>query len=103
MVVKVWHRGLVHGTVPGNVSGFTESVSVHVLVVLMVDRGLSGSPFAVCIGYWRVLGENSGGVPEEQIGIIDQSLSVHGVVIHDDGTVVLKTTAESSHDEEGNP
>ena len=69
----------------------------------MVDWSLSGSPFAVCIGYWRVLGEDSGGVPEEQIGIIDQSLSVHGVVIHDNGAVVFKTTAESSHDEEGNP
>ena len=97
------HDRLVHGTVPRDVSWLSESVSVHILVVLMVDWSLSGSPFAVCIRYWRVLGEHSGGVPEEQIGIIDQSLSVHGVVIHDNGAVVFKTTTESSHDEEGNP
>lgn len=97
------HGRLVHGTVPRDVSWLSESVSVHILVVLMVDGVLSGSPFAVCIGYWRVLGHNSGSVPEEQIGVVDQSLGMHGVVIHDKGSVVFKTTTESSYQEEGNP
>ena len=65
MVVKVRHDRLVHGTIPLDVSGLSESVSVHVLVVLMVDRGLSSSPLTVSIRNWRVLGQDTADIPEE--------------------------------------
>jgi hypothetical protein len=103
VIEHVRHSRLVHGTVPGNVSGFTESVSVHVLVVLMVDRGLSGSPFAVCIGNWRVLGQDTADIPEEEVGVVDQGLGVHGVIVHADGSLLSESTAQSSNDEENTP
>ena len=103
MIEHVGHRRLVHGTVPSDVSGFTESVSVHVLVVLMVDRGLSSSPFAVCIGNWRVLGQDTADIPEEEIGVVDEGLGVHGIVVKTDRSLLGESTAQSSDHEEDNP
>ena len=65
VIEHVGHSGLVLRTVPLNVSGLTHSVSVHVLVVLMVDRGLSSSPLTVSIRNWRVLGQDTTDIPEE--------------------------------------
>jgi hypothetical protein len=103
VIEHVGHSGLVHGTVPSDVSGFTESVSVHVLVVLMVDGGLSGSPFAVCIRNWGVLGQDTADIPEEEVGVVDQGFGVHGIVIQADGSLLGESTAQSSDDEEDNP
>jgi len=103
VIEHVGHSGLVHGTVPSNVAGFTESVSVHVLVVLMVDRGLSGSPFAVCIGNWRVLGQDTADIPEEEVGVVNQGLGVHGIVVQANGSLLGESAAQSSDDEEYNP
>lgn len=69
----------------------------------MVDRGLSGSPLTVSIGHWRVLGKNSADVPEEQVGVVDESLGVHGIVVHANGSLLGETTADTSDDEEDNP
>jgi len=103
VIEHVGHRRLVHGTVPSDVSGFTESVSVHVLVVLMVDGSLSGSPLTVSIRNWGVLGQNAADIPEEEIGVVDKGLSVHGVVVHADRSLDRETTSESSNDKEDNP
>lgn len=103
VIEHVGHDRLVHGTVPRNVSGFTESVSVNILVVLMVDRGLSGSPFAVCVGNWRVLGQDTADIPEEEVGVVDQGLGVHGVVVQADGSLLSESTTQSSNNEEHNP
>jgi len=103
VIEHVGHRRLVHGTVPSDVSGFTESVSVHVLVVLMVDGSLSGSPLSVCIGNWRVLGQDTADIPEEEIGVVDEGLGVHGIVVKTDGSLLGESTAQSSDDEEHNP
>lgn len=93
MIEQVGHSRLVHGTVPSHVARFAESVSVHVLVVLMVDRGLSGSPLAVCIGNWRVLGQDAADVPEEKIGVVDKGLGVHGVVVQANRSLLGESTA----------
>ena len=103
MIEHVGHSGLVHGAVPSNVAGFTESVSVHVLVVLMVDRGLSSSPFAVCIGNWRVLRQDAADVPEEKIGVVDKGLGMHCVVVQANGSLLGKSTAQSPDNEEDTP
>ena len=103
MIEQVGHSGLVHGTVPSHVARFTESVSVHVLVVLMVDRGLSGSPFAVCIGNWRVLRQDAADVPEEKIGVVDKGLGMHCVVVQANGSLLRKSTAQSPDNEEDTP
>ena len=101
--MHVGHDGLVHATVPLDVSGLAVSVSVHVLVVLMVHGVLASAPFTVCIRYWRVLGENASAVPEEKVGVIHQGLGVHRVVVHYDGSVVSKTSTVSSEDEVSDP
>ena len=93
LIEHVGHNGLVHGTVPWYVTWLSESVSVHVLVVLMVDRGLSGSPLAVCIGNWRVLGQDAADVPEEKIGVVDKGLGVHGVVVQANRSLLGESTA----------
>jgi len=69
----------------------------------MVDRGLSGSPLAVSIRNWRVLGEHTGDVPEEEVGVVGKCLGVESVIVHDDRSVVLKTATETSNDEVGDP
>ena len=85
-VDHVGHNGLALRTVPRNISGLSESVSVGGSVVLMEHRGLSGSPLSVCIRYRGISGKNLSQVPEEEIWVVDEGLSVKGVVIHHDGT-----------------
>jgi len=69
----------------------------------MVDRGLSGSPLAVSIRNWRVLGKHAGDVPEEEVRVVSERLCVESMIVHDDRSVVLKTTSETSNDEVGDP
>ena len=62
-------------------------------MVLMVDWSLSCSPFSVGIGSSRGLREDSSGVPEKEVGVVDQGLSVEGVVVHDNGPSILETSS----------
>ena len=78
-------------------------VSIHVIVVLMVDGSLSGSPLTVSIRNWGVLGQNAADIPEEEIGVVDKGLGVHGVVVHADRSLDRETTSKSSNDKEDNP
>jgi hypothetical protein len=55
-VDHVGHNGLALRTVPRNISGLSVSVSVGGSVVLVEDRGLSGSPLSVSIRARRVPG-----------------------------------------------
>ena len=103
MVVKVGHHRLVHGTIPLHVSRLSESVSVHVLVVLMVDGSLSSSPLSVSIRNWRVLGQHTTDVPPEQVRVVDEGLGMHGVVVKDDGSLHSEPTTKSSNDKEDGP
>ena len=64
------------------------SVSVHILVVLMVDWSLASSPFSVRVGHGRVLGQDAGNRPVEQVWVVDESLVVEGVIVHHQGSVV---------------
>ena len=66
-------------------------------------RVLTSSPLTVCIRYWGVLGQHTGDVPVEQVGVVCKRLGVEGIVVHHDGTVVTETLTESSHDEVGDP
>ena len=70
LVDEVRHDGLVLRSVPGNVSGLSESVPVAVLVVLMEDGGLSHSPLEVGVGHGGALGESTGEVPPEEVGVV---------------------------------
>lgn len=72
-------------------------------MVLMVDGGLSGSPLSVGVREGWVLGQDSCHIPVEQVGVVDQSLGVNTMVVHHDGSVVLETSAETSHHEVDNP
>lgn len=103
VVVQVGHDGLVHSTVPLHVSGLSESVSVHVLVVLMVHGVLSGSPLSVGIGHGRVGGQNPAQVPVEKVGVVSQGLRVLGVVVQHDGSGVTETSTDTTEDEEDDP
>ena len=103
MIVKVGHHWLVHGTVPLDIARLSVAVSVHILVVLMVDWSLASSPLSVRIGHRRVLGEDAGDGPVEQIGVVDQSLGVEGMVIEDKWAVVTETTADTSNNEVADP
>lgn len=72
-------------------------------MVLMIDRGLSGSPLSVGIREGWVLGQDSGEVPEEKIWVIYQSLGVNTMVIHNNGSVLSQTSSKTSHDEVDDP
>ena len=102
-VVQIWHDWLVHGTIPLHISWLSVSISVHVLVVLMVDWVLSGLPLAVGIWDWWVLWKNTGQGPAHQVWVVSQSLGVEGVVIQHQWTVVSETTARASDDVVNDP
>ena len=103
VIVEVRHDGLVHGTVPLDISRLSVAVSVHILVVLMVDWSLTSSPLAVRIGHGRVLGKNTGDSPVEEVGVVDESLGVEGMVIENQRTVVSETTADTPDNEVTDP
>ena len=103
IVVHVWHDRLVHSTVPLHVAWFSQDVSPCGLVVHVVDWSLACSPLTVCIRNWRVLGQHTGCVPVEQVGVVSQSLGVEGVVVHDQRTVRFETTADTTNNEPGAP
>ncbi len=103
VVGHVRHDRLVHASIPLNVSWLSVSVSVGGSVVLMVDGGLSCSPFSVSVRERRVLGENSCNVPVEEVWVVDKSLGVECIVIHNDGSRSHKTSAKSSSNEPHDP
>ena len=103
VVVKIRHGWLVHGAIPLDVPWLSVPVSVHVLVVLMVDWSLTSSPLSVRIGNGWVLGEHAADGPVEQVGVIDQSLGVEGMVIEDQGAVMAETTADTPNNEVADP
>lgn len=72
-------------------------------MVLVIDGGLSGSPLSVGVREGWVLGQDSSHIPEEQVGVVDQSLSVNTVVVHHNRSVVLKTSSETSNNEVDDP
>ena len=100
IVVHERKHGLVHGTIPLDVTRLSVAVSVHILVVLMVDRSLTSSPLSVSIGNRRVLGENTAASPPEKIWVINQGLGVETMVVQDEWSSEGKTTADTSDDEE---
>lgn len=99
----VWHNWLVLGTVPRYITRLSQLVSVGVLVVLMVDGSLSGSPFSVSIWNGWVLWQNPCNVPKEQVWIIHQCLCLHCIVIHDNWPGKLKTSSQPSNHEVDEP
>jgi len=102
-VVQVWHGWLVHAAIPSHVARLSHSVPVHVLVVLMIDRSLSGSPLSVSIRNGRVLGKNTSDCPVEQIWVVHKRLGVERMVVENNRTVVTETTANTSDDEIADP
>ena len=101
--MEVRHGRLVLGTVPSHVPWPSMSVSVHVLVVLMVDWSLASSPLSVRIGHGRVLWEDAGNRPVEQVWVVDKSLVVEGVIVHHNWAVITETTSNTPKDEEADP
>lgn len=72
-------------------------------MVLVVHRCLSGSPLSVGIGARRVSGKDLGHVPEEQIWVVDQRLSVESVIVHHNGARVAETSAKTTENEVSDP
>lgn len=65
-----------------------------------VEHGvLACSPLAVRIWHWGVLRKDAGHIPVEQIWVVSKRLSVEGMIVHNQGSVVSKTTTESSDNE----
>jgi hypothetical protein len=98
-VVHERHNRLVLSAVPSNVARLSEDVSPGGLVVHVEHWVLACSPFAVCIWHWGVLGEYARHIPVEQVGVDSKSLGMEGVVVHNNGSVVSQTTAETSDNE----
>ena len=67
------------------------------------NRVLTGSPLAMSIGNWRVLGQHAGHRPVEQVRVVGKSLSMERMVVQADGSVVAETLAECPHDKVGDP
>ena len=80
-VHHVWHDRLALRTIPRNVSWLSVPVSVGCLMVLMEDRGLSGSPLSVSIWERWVLWKNLSNGPVKEVWIVNQGLCVEGMVI----------------------
>ena len=96
VVVQKWHDWLVHGTVPLHVSWVSVSVSVHILMVLMVDWVLACSPLAVSIWNWWVSWQHASHCPLEQVWVVNQSLGVPLMVPEDNWAVMAETTTTTS-------
>ena len=103
VVVQEGQDGLVHGAVPLDVPWESVSVSVHVLVVLVIDWVLSSSPLAVRIGHRWVLGQHAADGPVEQIWVVDQSLGVEGVIVEHDWAISFETTTDTPNNEVADP
>ena len=103
VIVHEWHDWLVLRTVPLNESWFSVSVSVHILVVLMVDWHLACHPLTVGIWHWWVLWKHTGHGPVQEIWMVDEGLGVEGMVPEDGWSVVSETTAGSTDDVVDNP
>ena len=99
MIVKIGHDRLVHGTIPLDIARLSQSVSIDILVVLMIDWSLASSPLAVRIGHRRVLWEDTSDGPVVKVRVVDQRLLVPGVIVEDQGTVVSETTSNASENE----
>ena len=69
----------------------------------MIDWSLSGSPLSVSIWNRGALRKYSGQSPVEEIWIIDECFGVDWLVVHDNGSGILKTSAESLHHEKDDP
>ena len=102
-IVQVWHDWLVLTSIPRDISWLSESVSISGSMVLMVDWSLSCSPFSVSIWKRWVLWKNSGAGPVDQVWIVDKSLGVESIIVHNDWSIVEKTSSKTSDDEVNAP
>jgi len=103
VVVHVWHNGLVLRSIPSNIAGLSEPVSIHVLVGHVENRLLSGLPLAVSVGHWGILRQNAGHIPEEKIRVVGQGFCVKRMVVHHDGPVALEASTKSTNYEVNDP
>lgn len=101
--MQVRQYGLIHGAVPLNVPWESVAVSVHILVVLMVDWSLASSPLAVRIGHRRVLGQHAADRPVEQVRVVDQCFGVERVIVEHQGAIGSETTADTPNNEVADP
>ena len=72
------------------------AVTIHILVILVIDWSLASSPLAVRIGHRRVLWEDTSDSPVEEVRMVDQSLGVEGVIVEDQRLVVPETASDTS-------
>ena len=79
------------------------AVTIHVLVILVIDWSLASSPLTVRIGHGWVLGKNAADRPVEQIWVVHQSLGVEGMIVQDNGSIAAETAADTPNDEVADP
>jgi len=99
----VWHNWLILATIPRNISWFSVSVSIGSSVVLMIDGGLSHSPLSVSVWERWVLWEDSCACIVEQVWVVNKCLCIEGIVVHDNWSVIEKTSTKTSYDEVCSP
>ena len=103
VVVQEWHDWLVHAAVPLHVARAAVPVAVHILVVLVIDWSLSCAPLAVGIRHRWVARQHTRNRPVEQVRVVDECLGIECMVIEDNGSVVLETTANAPDDKPHDP
>ena len=79
------------------------TVTIHILVILVIDWSLASSPLTVRIGHGWVLGKNAADRPVEQIWVVHQSLGVEGMIVQDNGPIAAETAADTPNDEVADP
>ena len=79
------------------------AVTIHVLVILVIDWSLASSPLTVRIGHGWVLGKNAADRPVEQIWVVHKSLGIEGVIVQHNGSIAAETAADTPNNEVADP
>ena len=95
LIDEIWHNWLIHRSIPWNISGLSQSISVTDLVVLMEDWHLSCSPFSMGIWDWRVLWQNSCPIPPKEVWEVKLGPLVESMIVENDWSLVSKTSTDS--------
>ena len=79
------------------------AVTIHVLVILVIDWRLASSPLTVRIGHRWVLGQHTAAGPVEQVWVVHEGLGVEAVIVQHNGSVAAQTTADTPNEEVADP
>lgn len=98
-VVHVRHNWLVHGAIPLDEARSAPSVAVDSTMVLMEDRLLGQSPVEMRVRFDRVFSHNAGLNPPEEIWLVQKTLDVELVVVHEPRSSVDYSSTDTFNEE----